>query len=121
MLVRGSGMKFRRRRDGTHPCQLRTILRPMHVKKGRLRFVFLIVMPLQAAALLAEPLKLSNSGLSVEIDGASGAITSLTNRLTNDRHAIRTVPWRLETDKRAISPTVARASGSDEHNAWFEH
>jgi hypothetical protein len=93
----------------------------MHVKKGRLPLVFLLALPLQAAALLARPLELSNHGLSVEIDSASGAITSLTNRLTNDRHALRAVPWRLEIDKRVISPTTVRASGLDEHNTWFEY
>jgi hypothetical protein len=66
--------------------------------------------------------QLSNRGLGVKIDGKTGAITSLTNRLTNERHQVRTMPWRVETDTRIISPAAAaRDSGSDERSAWFTY
>jgi hypothetical protein len=92
----------------------------MNLVRLRWGFVFLL-MQLFPAALFSKSLQLANHGLAVEIDEASGAITSITNRLTNDRQRVRTLPWRLETNNSVISPTVARGFRSDERSAWFEY
>src|SRR5687768_621417 len=66
--------------------------------------------------------ELTSRGLVVvEVDGKTSAITALTNRLTNERHQVRTIPWRIKTEARSISPTAARDSGSDERSAWFTY
>src|SRR5688500_15063104 len=79
------------------------------------------VVLLAAGAAAAAPIQLKNSGLVVEIDTATGAISAITKLLTVDLHAVRTPAWRIETDARAIQAGAPIQSGGDGHHAWFDH
>lgn len=70
-------------------------------------------LPLAGAAVAAEPLTLSNRGLTAQLDPASGRIVGVENRLTGERLELaERTPFDLVVDGRALGPgelTLAEA------------
>jgi hypothetical protein len=89
----------------------------------RLTFAAVVLLGLSLPSIAAAaPIKLVNHGLTVEMDPTTGAIRSIANPLTGDRHEVRTSAWQLETDQRSIAaPAPVEASPPDPHAARFDY
>src|SRR5687768_11406405 len=84
--------------------------------------LFLCLVATSGSTAMSETSKeLVNHGLRIELDAVTGAIRSLTNRLTNDKYDIRTPAWRIETGTRLITPDAAKNFGFDDRQAWFTY